>query len=311
MRAKSDELCREYGLSVVVDPLGKKKNYGQWSAERNGKPTHRSLIRADIDRAISASVTDRDFFRTLEQMGYELKFYSESGKRLERPSLRPPKSTRFFRFDRLGAEYSLNDIMDRILENIRRNDPFPEAEREAVRQYRTAHPKHTKHKGFAALYYYYCYELNIIKKYPASVKRVSVFLREDLLKLDRLDAQTRFLCDNGIETIDDLNVYRTKATGQIDALIGNRTTLRNELKRAIRAGDEVAVLAVKEKIAAVSGEIKELRKSLDTCDSVEQRAQQMQAELSELDKQNEKEVETDELLRRRSRAGNENFTRRS
>ena len=73
MQEVSDRLCREYGLSVVKHPEGKGKNYGEWAAEKNGKPTWRSMIRKDIDRAIKASLTEREFFREMEQMGYEFK----------------------------------------------------------------------------------------------------------------------------------------------------------------------------------------------------------------------------------------------
>ena len=66
MRDLSDRLCREHGLSVVRHPEGKRKNYSEWSAEQNGKPTHSGLIRADIDRAIAASVTERDFYDLME-----------------------------------------------------------------------------------------------------------------------------------------------------------------------------------------------------------------------------------------------------
>ena len=72
MREVSDRLCREYGLSVVRRPEGRRENYSAWSAEKNGKPTNRSLIRADIDRAIAASLTTAEFFQTLANMGYEL-----------------------------------------------------------------------------------------------------------------------------------------------------------------------------------------------------------------------------------------------
>lgn len=133
MREVSDRLCREYGLSVVRRPEGRRENYSAWSAEKNGKPTNRSLIRADIDRAIAASLTTAEFFQTLANMGYELKLTTESGKALQRPSLRPQGSARFYRFDRLGAEYTLDTIESRILERIRRQAPFPEDEQ---RQYR-------------------------------------------------------------------------------------------------------------------------------------------------------------------------------
>ena len=40
MQAVSDELCREYGLSVIENPqYGKSKHYGEWRAEQENRPT--------------------------------------------------------------------------------------------------------------------------------------------------------------------------------------------------------------------------------------------------------------------------------
>ena len=70
MREVSDRLCREYAISVIENPGGRAKHYAEWQAEQNGKPTHRGTIRADIDRAIRASTTERDFLRVMGEMGY-------------------------------------------------------------------------------------------------------------------------------------------------------------------------------------------------------------------------------------------------
>ena len=102
MREVSDRLCREHGLSVIRYPEGKGKNYSEWSAEKNGKPTHAGIIKTDIDKAIWASVTEREFFDALTNMGFEFKLYRKDGTPLERPSLRPKGAERFRRFDRLG-----------------------------------------------------------------------------------------------------------------------------------------------------------------------------------------------------------------
>ena len=69
MREVSDRLCREARISVIENPEGKKKDYGEWVAEKNGKPTVRDTIRADIDRAILASTTERDFISVMKEMG--------------------------------------------------------------------------------------------------------------------------------------------------------------------------------------------------------------------------------------------------
>ena len=302
LRDTSDRLCREYGLSVVKHPEGKGKHYAEWDAENNGKPTYRSKIREDIDRAIAASLTEREFYHMLEEMGYELKLVSASGKALQRPSLRPEGSQRFFRFDRLGEAYDVDEIANRILENIRRNDPFPEDIQKQVRQYRSAHPKHTKLGGLARLYYYYCYELHIIMRYPASAGRVSHFMREDLRKLNQLDEQTRFLAENHIETFDDIEAYRKKAEDDIIGLKKIRDELRNELKRVIRKENVVEIRAVKEKIAAVSGEITKLRHSIGLCDNAAKRAEQVRDALERIVHKEERE-ETNELFGRSGGAG--------
>lgn len=62
MQTVSDELCREYRLSVIENPqYGKSKQYGEWRAEQEQRPTWRGLIRADIDEAIRQSMTERQF----------------------------------------------------------------------------------------------------------------------------------------------------------------------------------------------------------------------------------------------------------
>ena len=308
MQRESDRLCREYGLSVIRRPEGKGKNYSEWSAEKNGKPTNRSRIRADIDRAIGVSLTENEFFDALEEMGYELKLTAASGKALQRPSLRPQSSERFYLFDRLGEEYTLDAIESRILERIRRQEPFPEEEQRRYRKYRTKHPPHTKAKGIAALYYYYCYELHILVRFPASAPRLSAAMRQDLRKLDRLDAQTRFLAENQIETAADLDAYRERVGHEITALTAERTDLRNKLKRTIRTGDEAAVMEGKLQIAAISGKIMKLQKNLKTCDSAQKRAEEIQAQLEAL--HDERKEKTDELFGRSSGTGREDEPQR-
>lgn len=306
MREVSDRLCREYGLSVIKKPQNKGKHYSLYDAEKNGKPTYGSTIRADIDRAIKASLTENEFYDMLEEMGYELKFYSKKGKPLERPSLKPKNAQKFFRFDNLGEGYSVDEISDRILENIRRRNPFPEETIAKVQKYRREYPPRPKAKGLAALYYYYCYELKIIVRYPVSVKQVSFFMREDIRKLEQLDRQVQFLGKNNIETYEDLEEFRKKSTSEKEKLTKDRTELRNRLKRVLGKGDELAVLAVKEEIAIVTEKLQKLRDDLAVCGKVEERAEIIQAEYAAIkEQQNEREEEVNELFRGRSGTGRE------
>ena len=176
MKETSDRLCRDYGLSIIEEPSGRGRNYGEFLAEKNGKPTNRSLIREDIDRAIKASLTEQEFFRVMEEMGYRFKIYAESGKPLKYPALKPPGAKGFFRFHKLGGNgYTLEEILDRVAANYRRRQPFPDEEQEKAKEYRNqAKPKNKeKAKGLHALYIRYCFELHKLNKRPKTPVEVS------------------------------------------------------------------------------------------------------------------------------------------
>ena len=308
MREVSDRLCREYAISVIENPGGRAKHYAEWQAEQNGKPTHRGTIRADIDRAILASTTERDFLRVMDEMGYQLKIRGKGGKPLKYPALKPPDAGGYFRFHKLGEGYSLEQIKERILQNLQKQVPFPEVVHRPPRRYRVRGKPRKKVTGLRALYFRYCYELHIIVKRPASVKRVSFLLREDIAKLDRLDAETRFLGKNRIGTIGELTAHRETASVEIDALTAQRQELRKELRRLNRQGDTIAVDEVKQKISALSSRIRAARKEVVLCDGIAQRSGQVKENLERLIEQKEterKELTQHELFRRRGGAGRE------
>ena len=76
MQTVSDDLCREYGLSVIENPQpGKSKHYGEWRAEQEQRPTWRGIVRADIDEVIRQSMTERQFFENLHRKGYKVKVH--------------------------------------------------------------------------------------------------------------------------------------------------------------------------------------------------------------------------------------------
>ncbi len=309
MREVSDRLCREYAISVIENPGGRGKHYAEWQAEQNGKPTNRGNIRADIDRAILASTTERDFIRVMTEMGYEFKTRGKGGAPLKYPALKPPDASGYFRFHKLGGGYTLKEIKERILRNLRKQLPFPEPERKPPRRYRLQGKPRKEITGLRALYFRYCYELHIIVKRPTSVKRVSFLLREDIAKLDRLDAETRFLGKRHIGTIEELVACQKQSAAEIETLTAQRQELRNKVKRLSREGDTVATDEVKSRISAISSRLKALRKEVALCDGIAQRSGQVKENLEHLIKQKEIEregVDEYELFRRRGGAGREN-----
>lgn len=152
MREVSDRLCREAKISVIEYPADRRVNYGEWLAEKNGKPTMRSRIREDIDRAILASTTEREFQRVMKEMGYEVITKTPKGSPRVHPIVRIVDGGKNFRLDKLGEYYELDSIKQRIQNNYRRKTPFPEVAEDTKAPYYQYKEKAKKASGLHALY---------------------------------------------------------------------------------------------------------------------------------------------------------------
>lgn len=309
MREVSDRLCREARISVIENPEGKKKNYGEWAAEKNGKPTVSDTIRADIDRAILASTTERDFINVMKEMGYKIETKTETGAPRQHPIVIPYGRKKHFRLDRLGEFYELESIKQRIQNNIRKRVPFPEVKEDRKEPYYHYKEKAQKATGLYALYLYYCYELHIIVHKPASIKKVSVFLREDVTKLDQYIAQADFLGRTGITTTEELLSYKADKEALIKTLDNERKGLKNKQRQRSRRSDEKGTAEIKAQVDVITSEMSAIRKEIKLCAAIAERSARVQENLEDIRQQESerKEKTTDELLvRRGGRTSREN-----
>lgn len=303
MQRASDALCREYGLSVIEEPQhGKSKQYGEWRAEQEGRPTWRGLIRTEIDEVICQSMTERQFFDNLRKRGYEIKV----GKDI---SVRPPGKERFVRLTRnFGEEYTLDGIRNRILSQSRRVLPEPEPKRKVYcarvkGDFKTAR----KITGFRALYFHYCFLLGIFpKNQPKNNKRLNFLLREDLVKLDAISEEARLLARNHIDTAEQLSSYKEGLEAKIESLTADRKALYRKQRTVAVKADEDRLSAVREQITAVSKELSALRKEVRLCDDIAIRSGVIREKIKAVreDEQSQgKENKRDEQFRRRSGTG--------
>ena len=308
MKEESDRLCKEYGLSVISKSEGKSKHYAEWKAEQQGVPTVRDLIRRDIDIAIGASVTESGFIQMMKEMGYSFKTRGETGARLKYPSLKPPDAKGWFRFHKLGDEYQLDRIIDRVYENRSRNIPFPDADRRKTHYYGKVKKVYRKHSIYG-VYIRYCYQLKIIRTKPASVKRVSFLLREDVLKLDSYIQQTQLLGKYKIHTADDLAKVKAELSVKSDALTCDRDVLRKNMRRTSLTDQQKS--QIKDDITGLNRQLKELCKELHSLTDIEQRSVQIAQTLKQqqYDKVKENmEVNHNEPGFRRSRTAGQNVS---
>ncbi len=300
MQVASDNLCREYGLSVIENiQYGKSKHYGEWKAEQEQRPTWRGFIKADIDEAIRMSLTERQFFRHLEEKGYEIKM----GKDI---SVRPQGKERFVRLMRnFGEEYSIENIRRRILSQYIPEKPLAEPERK-TRHYRMQGSMKTVRKitGFRALYFHYCYKLGIFPKdRPQNRKRLHFLLREDLLKLNNISQEVRLLVRHKIDTAEQLSLYKNGLEVQIEKLSAERKALYKKQRTVKCQSDPKLAEAVKKEIDGLTEQLKNLRREVHLCDDIAQRSGVITEKLKAVreDEQNQgKEKQQNEPIRRRS-----------
>jgi hypothetical protein len=291
MRETSDRLCREHGLSVIQEPKqGATQHHGEYAAEKKGVPTWRRLIQSDIDRAIAASMTEQQFFRALQGMGYAYKIGQDI-------SVKPPGKERYFRLNRnLGEEYSMDGIRRRLGRNLPEK-PQPTTQPIPIRHYRLKGKFPRRHKShLRRMYLYYCYRLGVFKKHPQSTAKMHFLLREDLRNLDKYTQEIRLLHTYRLDTDVQLSAFQEEQQQVLDGLIERRKRLRNRLRRP---PSEEAATRTRQEIAALSKEISTVRQEVKRCNDIQARSKSMAEKLQIIHRDERKE----ELLHGHQRTG--------
>ena len=287
IRAVSDELCRNYKLSVIDTENSNHvaKPYAEWMAEKNGQPTWRTAIRQDVDEAIQQSLTWRQFLNALERKGYEVRM----GRKY--PVLRPPGKERFVRFKTLGKRYTPEAIQTRIL--------YPRSYRPYVEnpptikhgRLRSGKKPCRKLTGLRALYYRYLYELGALPRKP---RRPSYVVRQDAYKLDQRIRQMEFLSKNNINTLAQLETHRQALQTEIRQLL----TKRKQLPKT----DDV-----QSQRESVNTALKQLRQEERLCRKIAEHSIEVQQHLTEA-RRDRAEQQKQEQERARDRRPNIDLT---
>ncbi len=267
----SDEICREHGLSVVEQVQGKAKHYAEWRVGQQNQPTWRSLIKQDVDLAIQGALTDRMFLDNLKKQGYEVKFSKDI-------SVCPPGKERFVRLARsFGETYTLEAIRRRILTNDFRFPTRPSAKTISKRYRYTGLFPLKKQSSFRALYWHYCYLLGMFpKRRPLPKAQVYFLYREDIRKMQNISEEARLLCRNHIDTTEQLIAFQAELNSKIEFLSEERKRLYNKIRRC---EDEQKVTAYKEQIAALTPQIRSLRRQWHLCSDIAERSKVMKEKM--------------------------------
>ena len=259
LRETSDNLCREYGLSVIENPSEKRtKSYGEIEAHRNGTMTKDDIIKHDIDECIKLAMTERDFYYRMKAKGYTFDF-SRKYATISHPAFLKPR-----RLKTLGEEYTPESLSRRIQEAWRQSDVnIPE--QDDLTEYFLPLPE----PSYQRTYVKFVTIIEVIKERPDSNRYLYKLLGDEIRKFDKLIEQQNLLCDNNIDTPEQLAEYKQACKDEIVELTEARSRLRNMLKTAERKGDTDNITVYKNDISLLSARLRKLRKDIVICDRIE------------------------------------------
>lgn len=268
----ADDLCKENGLYFKPAEeleLGNAPKY-LTKKEKAGMPTRYNNARAAMDEAISQCRNTIELQKALTELGYKTDFNPNH----KYWTITPKGDTKPIRTYRLGEEYSVERIKQRLIEN-RNTVRFGSFQKTKPKtwQYRlqTREGKIKKVGGLYGLYLYYSYRLGYLPKYkPPNLARIHYIFRDDLMKINKLTEQTTLLGHHHIGNDEQLFAYKHKIEEEIKVLTADRNLLRNEERKVNKTDDELS--GIKTKISTLSDRLKVLRKEVRLCDEIAERS---------------------------------------
>ena len=297
LRKISDTLCREYELSVIENPKKRsRKPYDLYIAEKNGEWTKDAIIKRDIDECILKTTSERGFYTEMRKLGYSFNFERKY------PTISHPKFERPRRLKTLGEGYTPQDIERRLMSKWQRYKiDIPEQDNLVQEFFEPL-----DEPNYREVYVTFVTVVQYVKKNPNTNREIDKYLTDEMRKLDKLIEQQNLLCDNDIETPEQLEEFKISCKSQIQECDEARNRLRKMLKAAERTGDEKEVAELKEHISNLTMKMRALRKDIRICDRIQEQEPKIENKINEIinDKE-QKEMSTDERFRRRSRTNRE------
>lgn len=286
IREISDELCREYKLSVLKEKITKNTNisYTNFQKKYQSTPYYKNT-KLDIDKAIKQAYTYEDFEDILNKMGYILTY------RANKLSVCANNYKRNIRIERaFGKEYTIERIEKRILEENDTRVPFHDAygsKRFYMKGKRKSLTRINKkyRTSLYRLYLYYRYKLNQYRNNDGK-KVLTPEQRQAIKQMNQYSEDARFLSSKKIYTNEELLLYK-------QTLLLELENLDLEYIKIIRNGNTTLT---KTEIQQKTNLIK---KEVEICKRIEERIPSIKKELSSMYEEKEQEKESVQIEYRR------------
>ena len=287
LRKISDEICEEYGLSVLKEKTCKSGiNFENFYKKSMRDSDYYKFAKEDIDYAIEHSWTYKEFLKKLKEMGYEVYF------RANKINVRMYPHKRNIRIERaFGEEYSIENIQNKICSRYpSREEVIKPKTYDRRLFYKGSAKKLRKPKGIIALYYYYCYLLKVYPKKKLNYK-LTPKMRAEVKKMDKYSAQIRFICKYKLENIKDVENLKEEKKEELQKILNTRNRLYYK-RQKLDNESEKEVLT--KEIISVTSAIEKVRKEIKMCDEVGDNSRKMKEQIKEMDKKEQEKVKEKE-----------------
>ena len=217
VRALSDALCREYGLSVIDEPNKRALTYVEWRMQKLGIRTQRQLVDRDVEECLSLAMDVGQFYALMEDRGYTVQHRSKY------PTFVPYGDEHGHRARMKGKAMTEDDFIAYIDKAM--TDPTFEVI--MPRQQRVHFPR-GKVTGFRACVLAWTYILGLVND---GVQMQRVVPPRELKRFEQLKKAAAYLSNNKIDTLEQLEERIADLTRQIDYKTKHRIILNGQKKR--------------------------------------------------------------------------------
>lgn len=276
LRRVSDQICREYGLSVLENSefysKGKKKEY--W-AHKAGKKTHRDYLREDVEYCLSFATNPGEFESQLYALGYTLDpvRFSVKAKHWER-SVRLANIG--FTKERVNKQLRQNAENRYRLFTLEYKPPyrpkrFPLEDELRRLDFAIDHSYDAAAVLVDTVFYLVITVIRIVAEL-ADVMLLSPDLRAAEKDLKELIADYHFLQEQDIHTVSDLQANIEQSRSELSALECERSNISNRIRRP-KSPEEQAENKVRRK--EVSKQMKPVRERLRRAERILEKSPQL------------------------------------
>lgn len=260
-RGVSDELCKEYGLTVIEKPTGKTPR-SIYFAEKRGEPTKYNVIRQVIDETMEMCINYGQFKKIMIKKGYII----NDDYNRKYPTIRSINDKKAVRMYHLGEQYLPKNIANKVEHNPyyyqNRYMEFihlkKKKQKYKVYKFKGKFKDISKMSGIDVLFLLLFHLLGLLPK-RENYQPISPEMKQEVRKMERYSNEIRLVVTQKLKTTEDVKSYITQTENDIEDITNLRQKYRNKLRNYT---DDKLIQEYKEKRNECTTILNKYRKNL-------------------------------------------------